>query len=564
MPTRASFPSAQQQGTVGEEFIMAHLEALISSDLLLNLQNTSSAHVAGMDSTSQIIHLGEPVESTGPAFLIDGVPCVSRGRRITSWVLGANEFKTIHNFLTRTDDNELPCGTLGFELWEDTERQHPGWLIHFLDPVKRNQAVDAGQARTKAVQPAILVYLLCSGDNVFAAVVFENVSELLDFLWAKAAQAGADLDSLPTGEAAQSFQPAGLMIRDNMWLIPLKEIAHLATVTMIGDKPFIRPTIEDHEKRCSNSTQNQRYEYLCSLAGNRHMPYDETYRHAFIPKPSEQVFADAIYNLSVLNTLDEAVYPTLAALKRRTSVIRHLEGLLLNMLAHAYPIWPKNHEHYFPIGKEALEAWCKDNGIPGSSVSWQGHLIFLEDCGLTKSFRPIGQSDDPILQTAIDYATENGYPNAVTFRTVPRYSKEVLAHAEEIAAIYTSCHANLSHLAKADVIRIRGVEIADALYHDRRIISMQERRAHDAWLEVVNETIDEHDFAVKDQVIRAVRQRLPRNKPYRDAIRKLKDRTRNLANEANCEYRPIRKNDRERWDIPERYTGWIIAKKQDE
>ena len=239
MPTRTSFPSAHKQGSVGEEFVMAHLHELISSDLLLNLQNTSSLHVAGMDSTSQTIRLGETIESTLPDWVQDDLPKVSQGRLITSWIIGANEIKTVNNFLTRTDDNELPCGTLGFELWNDKERQQTGWLIHYLDPAKRNMAVETGQAQTKAVQPAILVYLLCGGDDVFAAVVFENVGELLDFLWAKAAQAGIDLNSLPVGENAQSFQPASLLIRENMWLIPLKDIAHFATITIIGDKPFM-------------------------------------------------------------------------------------------------------------------------------------------------------------------------------------------------------------------------------------------------------------------------------------------------------------------------------------
>ena len=387
------------------------------------------------------------------------MPKASQGHLITSWTIGANEVKTTHNFLTRTDDSELPCGTLGFELWDDKERQQTGWLIHYLDPAKRNMTVEAGQAQTKAVQPAILVYLLCGGDDVFAAVVFENVGELLDFLWAKAAQAGLDLNSLPTGEIAQSFQPASLMICGNMWLIPLREIAHLATVTMIGDKPFIRPTIKDGDKRCTNLTQNRRYDYLCQLARDRRMPYDERFRHRFVPKPSEQIFADAIYNLSVLNPIDESAYPALGKLKKRTTVIKHLEGLLLNMLSHAFAIWPQGNEQYFPIGKDALEAWCKEQGITGSSMSWQGHLIFLEDCGLTRSFRPFGQSDDPILQSAIDYARENGYPNTVTFRTVPRYTEKILAHAEEIAALYAECRINLSHLTKADVIRVRGNEI---------------------------------------------------------------------------------------------------------
>ena len=258
MTTRTGFPSARQQGSAGEAFALSHLEALVSSDLLLNLQDTSSQHVAGMDSTAQTIRLGEAVESTGPGFIVDGKPRAVHGRRITSWIYGANEVKTVHNYLTRTDDDELPCGTLGFELWEDINRERYGWFVHYSDPAKRNREADAGQARTRAVQPALLVYLLCSGDDVFASLVFEDVGALLDALWAKAMRAGMDLNCLPTGEAAQSFQPVGMMLHDNMWLVPLEDIQHLATVTMIGEKPFLRPDIIAGDKRCTRRTQADR------------------------------------------------------------------------------------------------------------------------------------------------------------------------------------------------------------------------------------------------------------------------------------------------------------------
>ncbi len=562
MPTDISFSGAQKRGAVGERFIMEHLDALVSADFLLNLRDTSGLHVAGMDATGQLITLGETVERTVPDWVTDDLPNVSQGRSITSWISGGIEDKTVHHFLTRTDDNELPCGTLGFELWQDTARQHPGWLIHYLDPVKRNQAVEAGQGRTKAVQPMLLAYLLCSGDDVYAAVLFEHTGELLDYLWAKAAQAGVDPAGLPTGEAAQSFQPEGLMIRGKMWLIPLEEIAGFATVTMIGDMPFLRPDIILHQIRCSTATQGQRYDYLCALAGDRRMPYDESYRHCFTPKPSEQVFADAIYDLSVIRAIDASVYPSLGHLAKRTTVIAHLEGLLLNILSHPYALWPRDAARYFPIGKDMLEAWCKDHGIGGSTMSWQGHLIFLEDCGLTHTFRAIGSSDDPILQSTLDYAAANGQPSAVTFRTVPRYTEEILRHADEVAAVYLRNRVNLSHLTKADVIAVRGNETADRLYRDRRIISAEEQRVREKWQRVLIEMVGTHGYALRETVIRMVRRAVPRTKPYRDALRKLETLTPFLANQAGCEYHPIRKADRERYQISKRIKCWIITRRE--
>ena len=560
------------RGRVGEVFVAEHL-AELQSAIALNYSDRTAAHVEGVDAANIRMRIGEPLAGFVPPYVDDPALRGAPAYEITETMAGGIEIKTIWNFLLNTLYPDEEYGSLPFALWSNENRDRPGWLIRIMHP---ENDYEPGQA-IRTVQPHTIVFLLAEYENVFASVVFERVPELFERLKIIAQDEGFGLDHIPCEEEEHLWSNPN--IKNHVWYVPITLLQDLATVTMIADQPMIRPNIRINEKILLSDTQSRRYEQLRSLAGDRYIPMDERFRDRFTPLRNQQVFSDVVFNLSVLDTLDETKYPTLAYYKRQ-KVFQHLRGLMLNILAHPYPVWSERNPRFFTIGKDYLEAWCKERGISGSSMSWQGSLVFLKDCNLVEAFRPVGDEHDHAMMRAISGIRRPGKKN-ITFWSVPRYTPPIMEAAERIAVIYANNHVKLTQLTKADVIRVRGIERANQLYLDGRRISMQEEYVHDLYLTVLQEAIRRNSYAEPDKIIREVERRmryelhfryidflagftqedeeeLARQELYKNALMKMKARTRQLAAEAGFSYRPVRREDRSRHQLPEEYKKWLI------
>ena len=357
----------------------------------------------------------------------------------------------------------------------------------------------AGEVPT-SVQPHTLLFILVAFENAFASIAFENIPAFLDRLRSLAREANVDIDdAIPFGEQAQNWSPENMLLVGNMWLVSLADVEDLARVTIIGNKPRVRPDIYMQDRSCTSYTQEKRYEHLHELAGGKHIPIEEEFRDCFVPSRKRQVFADINHNLYVLDSFEDEKYPTLAKC-RRQRVFQHLIGIMQYMLAHEFPLYLGHSQRYFMIGKLQLEDWCKRHRIPGSTKSWQGSLVFLKDCGLIKCFRPIEQIfDQSIRRIYQNIVPVNGkYP---TLQSVPRYNDEVLLHAEQIARIYYEKHIALAKLTNTDVIRCRGKRIADLLYLDGRKISEEEKYVNKLYKQTMIHFVNKNGYARKDEIL---------------------------------------------------------------
>ena len=571
-----NFVENARRGKIGEKFVIDHIKSLCAS-LMLNQEEHAGDYIEGGDLRTHMLRVGQEINSFLPDYV--DMPELQEGTwyEVCGYTIGGVEVKTTWDFLAKTYDHEECTGTLPFALWSSSSREHPGWLLKMLHPERYTHPGET----LNAVQPHALLYILAAYENVFASIAFENIPMLLNRLRGLANAANVDLDdSIPLGQQAQTWAPDNILISGNMWLIPLINLQDLATVTLIGEKPRIRPDIFFQNRSCTSHIQESRYDHLSRLAGNKHIPIEEEYRNSFTPSRNRKVFADISYNLSILDSFDETVYPTLA-IYRRKKVFEHLRGLMLYMLAQESPVWPLQNKRFFLIGKLTLEDWCKGHGISGSTKSWQGSLIFLADCGLIKCFRPIGNNQEQGLETIYRNLTPvNGkYP---TLRSVPRYTDDVLLHAEHIAKLYHEREIILSKMTKADVILCRGNDRANQLYLDGRGISEEEMYVRELYQRILIHRINENGYAEKDNVLKTVRQtmrremgfqwidpthtlneaerdEMDRQKKYWDAYSKIKERTRQLANDAGYEYHPIRNNNRTEFGLLETYSKWIIS-----
>ena len=66
------FPVNVMRGTVGEQFVTDHLDALVQKpDLILNLRNRAGEYVEGGDISAHSLVLGDAVENFLPEFAGD-------------------------------------------------------------------------------------------------------------------------------------------------------------------------------------------------------------------------------------------------------------------------------------------------------------------------------------------------------------------------------------------------------------------------------------------------------------------------------------------------------------
>ena len=52
------------------------------------------------------------------------------------------------------------------------------------------------------------------------------------------------------GKAARRWWPEGMLLEDNMWLVPIEQLLDLATINVVGSNHFILGGKKDDQKRC--------------------------------------------------------------------------------------------------------------------------------------------------------------------------------------------------------------------------------------------------------------------------------------------------------------------------
>ena len=568
-----------ERGSVGERFVHKHLPELLSQGLILNLQSRVGEHVAGGDATAHFIGLGNTIDDFLPDYIDDPELRNGTAYEITYHTAGAIEIKSDWEFLFRIYDKETPSGTLPFALWSSKTRQNYGWLIRILFP----ECFYTEGQDIHSVQPMALVYVLAAYQNAFACVAFENIPALKERIISLAKNAGFDLETgVPLGEDAAAWNPEGLIIREAVWYIPLSTLDDLATVTMIGDRPRIRPDIIAGDARCTAATQNQRYDHLVSLSGNRHhLPADVEFLDAFTPSDKMRVFSNIDHNLSVIESINPETYPILFYYSKQ-KVFRHLKGLMLNMLAHPYPIWPEDNPLFFAIGNNYLENWCKDIGIEGSNKSIQGSLMFLRICGLVIAFRPNKSHQDQVMVNLQNRIRRGDAPRALTYRTVPFYTDQVLHDAELMAKRFYDRKIIIAKLSKTDVISVLGQEEADKLYLSGFKVSETENYVDNVFFSIMLADVQQQGYTLFDSVKQRVwetirsecgfkfidpfsvqteeeRLEMERQRQYSNAVKKFEERKSAKATNIGLIYRQISKVDRERLNIPPEIKCWFFV-----
>lgn len=271
------------------------------------------------------------------------------------------------------------------------------------------------------------------------------------------------------------------------------------------------------------------------------------------------------HNIEIITSLNEEVYPELVALRRKTTIIRHLYDLMQHMLSYSMPIWPTHNRQYFLFSKKQLSEWNKSNGGGGDPVTWQSHKIFLLHAGLIKTHVVIGKQKDPVLQLIWEKAEQKGY-RSETLWSVPLYTPTVLNKAEQIALEYRMYHVNKSHISKNTIARVWGQRIADGLYRNsKHIISYEERHVESCLQRAISEMIEKDGFATLENMFDkglalCMESGQETEKDYKQIISKLLKQKRLLIDRAGYEYHPIRRCDRS-YLIPADHKGYIITKK---
>lgn len=209
---------------------------------------------------------------------------------------GNIEVKTINNHLTRNDlwykdnngDHE-PSGSVQFEIFHDWKRtpaedRYQGWLFSEYNYEKYNGVKQQhGRAETAATPDTLAFILMKNNKEPFACIAFEDIRALLARLYKILPFNEWDLDNIGIPPATDTEywkkyirdgkqQPAwspdrGGMIQ-NMWHVPFRLIADLATVTMIGE---VNPAEELQKTpfKCPESIAQKRLTFLQDLAAQQ-------------------------------------------------------------------------------------------------------------------------------------------------------------------------------------------------------------------------------------------------------------------------------------------------------
>lgn len=481
-----SFTGSVEEGRVGELYVQKHINELCTLHVT-HVEDKHEEHIEGRDFIATV------GDEEAPHFL-------------------DVEVKTARDFITRTNDHEEVSGTIGFELWSAESLHHLGWLPKMLNPED-----------SQTVCPDILVFLLVAYENAFACVSFENAHALFSRLREIALADGFDLDHLPVGKQAKAFADSRLDIVENMWLVPLTQIKDLAIVTMIGERPRLRPDIYSGENKkeriCTTATQRARYNYLQTLSGGRETIETDN-EFVFIGDAADQVMSTIDHNLSFLDSVNLNQYQCIQYFARKGKFLVCYRGVLENMLSHEYPSRKMNKTAYYPMSYGSIAAWCEQNGYHAALATWYGHIKYMLDLGLLKYSRPPKKSNNPI-DVAIN--KNNKGPKSVGYYTPVRIDENTFIEADFQAQEYVKYRGTSSNVTKSDFIEAKGFEKANAAYgNDGRRISKADEYVKECVLTSIQLGVYENSYITVNELFRKVKSDVKRNqKLYPSNIEKM-------------------------------------------
>ena len=153
-------------------------------------------------------------------------------------------YRTMENYLTCLNDDPRSLGYIAFPLWNSISREEPGWL---------KDVIHEGE------HSSCLLIALKEKNKLVATVTFDDIPKLLERLSSLAAPHGVNITdwNVPVGKVARRWWPEGMILEDNMWLVPIEQLIDLATINMVGSNRFILGGKKDDQKRCRLNYLNE-------------------------------------------------------------------------------------------------------------------------------------------------------------------------------------------------------------------------------------------------------------------------------------------------------------------
>lgn len=278
------------------------------------------------------------------------------------------------------------------------------------------------------------------------------------------------------------------------------------------------------------------------------------------------VYKIIAHNRLLIEKINADEYPNLHRLMEKTTVITKLIGIMECFTErYAYPVYPPVNPKYFIISKEKIYQWCKTNrNLATSTKSWQAAKVLLEDMGLVQIIHVRGKTEDPILDSVFTKAQEKDFATC-TIWGFPKYDKDLLHAADEVAGIYFKSQVNLSKLTKSDVRRVRGTEIADKLYHGYASNTNPiEEEVYAEFHRILRENIEQHGYMVANTLLSLLyiifEEKNATDFRYYMAINKAYVQRASLAAQNGYSLHCPRKEDRAHFGIASSFRKWIITR----
>ena len=327
--------------------------------------------------------------------------------------------------------------------------------------------------------------------------------------------------------------------------------------------PLIKRSIQINQSvpTAYEDLQQTRYDFLYRCAGGRTLSSEIQSETDFYPVDESRLFADILHNMEIIENLQEEEYPFLFKALKSRYMREHLNCILLNMYSHQKPTKVGNMTGFLQA-KKYLHEWGKLYDTPGSTFSWQAHIIFLTDAGLLKK-----------------YVDTNRPVNQQVFRSVPFYTPTILTVAESKAKKYIEAGIKLNKFTKSDVIRVSGKKRADFLFFgDGRDISRIEDEVRNVFVAETKAILAKNRYALPSEVVKIVEHKIlekyfydpfdenvtpEQQHNYFTACRQikwLKDRFGALAKEVPCQWRELTKEEKMSLQLSTRFRKKVFIR----
>jgi len=291
-------------GNVGENFVYRHFqELLLPGETLRSVKtkneilNETGRHAMDAGGDLFVAVQTPAIYLPNGRTIVAGIPGITDGAIVYTPV----EVKTINNFITRNNNDDLPAGTIEIELWEDGMRSRKGWAVRIMGVLNEVRSRLSGSdfiandsraqedlyddltssgTAYRTVFPGYFIFVFITGDQKpFACVVFRNVYDLFDRI-SKIAQEeyGFTIDSnnWPLRDDATRFiEEHNLMMcrTKNVWHLDFRKFEDLADVYMIDthleDIYWNSRYYATFRQVADISVQQQRLDHLHELAGGK-------------------------------------------------------------------------------------------------------------------------------------------------------------------------------------------------------------------------------------------------------------------------------------------------------